>query len=215
MHDMEKQPEILMSIERSIGASGAGMPQEWIDRAMKDHVPAHDIRCALISGLEILRKRLMSSDFGLPDFLLRIDSVLVCLERLSTIDDAGSSPDMPLVIGVVRGDPHDLGKNIIAGIYRAHGYRVVDLGRDVSSEDFVQGVARHKAKILGLSAMMSTTMPAMKDIIRDVKSAFPETKVIVGGAPLNDVLARSYGADKYVESAGNVIEHTRAILDTV
>ena len=156
----------------------------------------------------------MSSDFGMPDFLLSIDRVLVCLDMLARTEDVGSLPDIPIVIGVVKGDPHDLGKNIIAGIYRAYGYRVVDLGRDVCSDAFVRGVALNRAKILGISAMMSTTMPAMKDIIRDVKAAYPDTKVIVGGAPLNDVLARSYGADAYVESAGSVIEQTMAMLDT-
>ena len=79
----------------------------------------------------------------------------------------------------------------------------------------MQSGVQNKAIILGLSAMMSTTMPAMKDIIKDVKTACPDTKVIVGGAPLNDVLARSYGADAYVESALDVIEQTRAMLNTL
>jgi dimethylamine corrinoid protein len=214
MHDMEQQQEILITLERSVGVSGADTLQEWVNRAMKDRIPAHETRCALIRGVETLRHRLMSSDFGMPDFLLRIDSVLACLEMSSGIEDVGSLPDTPIVIGVVKGDPHDLGKNIIAGIYRAYGYRVFDLGRDVSLDAFVQGVALNKAKILGISAMMSTTMPAMKDIIRDVKAAYPDTKVIVGGAPLNEVLARSYGADAYVESAVSVIEQTLTLLDT-
>ena len=215
MHDTTQQPEILIKLERSIEEPDAVTQQEWLDQAIEDHIPAVDIRCTLIRGMETLRHRLMSSNFGLPDFLVRIDNVLHCLERLSGIEDAGSVQNSSIVIGVVQGDPHDLGKNIIAGIYRAHGYRVVDLGREVSREDFVQGVVQSKAMILGLSAMMSTTMPAMKDIIKDVKTVCPDIKVIVGGAPLNDVLARSYGADAYVESALNVIEQTRAMLDTL
>ena len=214
LNDMDQQRDVLIRLKRSVGAPGADALKEWVDRAMKESIPVHDIRCALIQGVETLRHRLMSSDFGMPNFLLSIDSVLDGLDMLSGMEDAGSMPDTPIVIGVVKGDPHDLGKNIIAGIYRAYGYRVIDLGRDVSLEAFMQGVALNKAKILGISAMMSTTMPAMKDIIRDVKAAYPDTKVIVGGAPLNEVLARSYGADAYVESAGSVIEQTLAVLVT-
>jgi len=148
MHNSRPSEDILTMLEESVAEPGHVTLKELLDLAIDERIPAHDIRSALIQGMERLRSRIMSSDLGLPDFLLSIDGVLVCLERLSGMDNAASMPDIPLVIGVVKGDPHDLGKNIIAGIYRAYGYRVIDLGRDVSCEDFVQGVLASKARVL-------------------------------------------------------------------
>lgn len=212
MNDARQRRGILARLERSIGDPGSSNMQEWLDRALDIRIPADDLRFALVRGMERVRHRLMSSNFGLPEFLVSIDSVLDGLSLISDQDNTAVSPDLSLVIGVVKGDPHDLGKNVIAAVYKAYGYRVIDLGRDVSSLVFVESVIEHKARILALSAMMSTTMTGMKDIIREVRSVCPATKIIVGGAPLSEVLARSYGADSYVESALTVIEKTRAML---
>lgn len=213
MQERNQQPEILMNLQDIINEPGGRTMQEWLETALQTDIPVHDIRNAMIQGMERVRHRFMSSDFGLPDFLICIDTVLEGLSRISDIEKDGAAPGIPIVIGVVEGDPHDLGKNVIAGIYRAYGYRVIDLGRDVSCEVFVKSVVESRARVLALSAMMSTTMVKMRDIIREVKFTCPATQVIVGGAPLNEVLAQSYGADCYIETALTVIEETRASLD--
>ncbi|MEA3471301.1 MAG: cobalamin-dependent protein [Thermodesulfobacteriota bacterium] len=187
---------------------------ELLDDVSTSGMTAPEVRRALIGGLEEVRKNLMSNDASIPDFLLSLDTVTEGLGRLSRFPgyDRDSVEETTVVIGVVEGDPHDLGKNVIAGIYRAYGYRVLDLGREVSREAFVKAVVREGAEVLALSAMMSTTMVVMHDIIGEIRIKSPGTSVIVGGAPLNDVLARSYGADGYAESALTVLEETDKLI---
>jgi methanogenic corrinoid protein MtbC1 len=184
------------------------------DDAATSGMTAPEVRRALIGGLEEVRQNLMSNDASIPDFLLSLDRVTEGLGRLSRFPgyDRSSVEDTTVVIGVVEGDPHDLGKNVIAGIYGAYGYRVVDLGREVSQETFVKAVVQEGAEVLALSAMMSTTMVVMRDVIGEVRIKSPGTLVIVGGAPLNDVLAQAYGADGYAESAITVLEETERLM---
>ncbi|MEA3222326.1 MAG: cobalamin-dependent protein [Thermodesulfobacteriota bacterium] len=185
-----------------------------MDTVFSTGLPSDEVRHALIWGLEQVRHKLMSNDTSIPEFLLCMDMVTKALDSLSSLkgDSDSNGVDIPLVIGVVEGDPHDLGKNIIAGIYRTSGYQVFDLGREVPKEIFVKAVQENHARVLALSAMMSTTMVGMRDIIQEVKVKSPHTIVIVGGAPLNEVLARSYGADGYAESAVIVLEETETAI---
>ena len=186
-----------------------------IDRALDARVSASEVHDAILSGLDRVRHKFMSNEQSLPDFLLSIDTVIEGLGRISSLREELSAVGngIPLVIGVVEGDPHDMGKNIIAAVYRAYGFRVIDLGCQVPKEDFVSSVVDHRAEILALSAMMSTTVVAMRDIIRSVRSKAPDTLVLVGGAPMDENLARSYGADGYAETAVTVLEETQLALE--
>jgi dimethylamine corrinoid protein len=186
-----------------------------IDSALDARMPTSELHDAILSGLDRVRHKFMSNEQSLPDFLLSIDAVIEGLDRISSLRGEHSSVGhgIPLVIGVVEGDPHDMGKNIIAAVYKAYGFRVFDLGCQVPKEEFVRSVMNHRAEILALSAMMSTTVVAMRDIIRDVKSRAPDTVVLVGGAPMDETLARSYGADGYAETAVTVLEETQLALE--
>ena len=186
-----------------------------IDRALDARMTASEVHDAILSGLDRVRHKFMSNEQSLPDFLLSIDTVIEGLKRVSSLQEgrSGVGDGIPLVIGVVEGDPHDMGKNIIAAVYRAYGFRVFDLGCQVPKEEFVRSVVDHRAEILALSAMMSTTVVAMRDIIRGVKSRAPDTVVVVGGAPMDETLASSYGADGYAETAVTVLEETQLALE--
>jgi len=171
----------------------------------------------MLKGLERARKKLLSNESSLPELLVSLDMTAKGLDALQRTGTGSVEDENPvsLVIGVVPGDPHDLGKNIISLLYQSYGYRVTDLGSQVEKEAFVETVRKTKAQILALSAMMSTTMSLMPGIIRDVKLASPETLVIVGGAPLDERLAQSYGADGYADSAATVFEETKKMLAKV
>jgi methylmalonyl-CoA mutase cobalamin-binding domain/chain len=108
-----------------------------------------------------------------------------------------------------------LGKNIIAGIYKACGYAVFDLGAQVSNAEFLRNVEEKEAQVLAVSAMMSTTMAAIPELIKKAKEIVPDTVIMVGGAPLDEVLAKKYGADGYAETAMTVIEETAAAIERV
>jgi len=154
-----------------------------VDQALDASMPASEVHDAILSGLDRVRHRFMSNEQSLPDFLLSIDTVIEGLERVSSLrEGSGAVGDgIPLVIGVVEGDPHDMGKNIIAAVYRAYGFQVFDLGCQVPNEEFVRSVVDRQAEILALSAMMSTTVVAMRDIIRAVRSKAPDTVVLPVG----------------------------------
>ena len=186
-----------------------------IDRALDARMPASEVHDAILAGLDRVRHKFMSNEQSLPDFLLSIDTVIEGLNRISSLQEGRGAIGcgIPVVIGVVEGDPHDMGKNIIAAVYEAYGFRVFDLGCQVPRQEFVRKVVEHQAEILALSAMMSTTVVAMRDIIRSVKSRAPDTVVLVGGAPMDETLARSYGADGYAETAVTVLEETQLALE--
>jgi methylmalonyl-CoA mutase cobalamin-binding domain/chain len=204
---------ILQSLETAVLQQDGALLDQAMNSALDHRLPGERIRQALLDGLDKIRRRLLSNDASLPELLVSLDIVASGLEKLKAVPFGMQEGDpVSLVIGVVPGDPHDLGKNIIAMIYRSFGYQVWDLGAGVPLEAFVNTVLEKKAKFLALSAMMSTTMTKMPDIIKAVKSVSPDTLVLVGGAPLDQTLARLYGADGFAESAATVIEETGRLL---
>jgi methanogenic corrinoid protein MtbC1 len=212
---MTESDSLLKQLQTAVSRHDEEMLRATLDQALDAGLEAAEVNRGILLGLEQVRHKFMSNDTSLPDFLLCIDTVVAGLERLSSAqeDYRTAENDIPVVIGVVEGDPHDLGKNIIAAIYRAYGYRVFDLGCQVPNEEFARGVVDHSAEVLALSAMMSTTVVAMRDIIRDVRAKSPNTVIMLGGAPMDETLARSYGADGYAETAVTVLEETKLAID--
>ena len=117
-----------------------------------------------------------------------------------------------LVLGTVKGDIHDIGKNMVAVMVKNHGYRVVDLGKNVSAETFVDAVKAHHAEFLGLSALMTTTMQEIPHVIAMVREQCPQTKVIIGGAVIIEDFARESGADGFGRDAVQTVKLMDALL---
>lgn len=119
-----------------------------------------------------------------------------------------------MVIGTVSGDIHDLGKNIVAALFSAHGFDVVDLGVDVPDQKFIDKVKEVKPDILGLSALMTSTIPKQRDLINSLKSVGlrDKIKVMVGGAAVNEDFARQIGADGYAENANDAVVRAKALV---
>jgi len=180
---------------------------------MDYNIDREEIKTTMIRAVEAVRHKLMSNKMSIPEFLLSIDTMFMALDIISKEKADPTQTKGSIVIGLVEGDPHDLGKNIISRVYQAYGYRVLDLGREVSRDAFVKAVHETKADILALSAMMSTTMTEMEGIIQEIKLRYPDTVVMVGGAPMDREIARRYGADGYADSALSVIEETETALD--
>jgi 5-methyltetrahydrofolate--homocysteine methyltransferase len=206
--------ELLDNLENTIQIHNIKEISNILDNALEFGVSPNKIRQALVNGIGKARHQLMSNKVPIAEFLLCMDTMNEGLNKLAPLLNKENpfGKGIHLVIGVVEGDPHDLGKNIISGIYKAYGYEVFDLGRDVPKDTFIKKVQENNAKVLALSAMMSTTAVSMRDIINEVKFKFPDTLVIVGGAPFDKVLAMTYGADAYAESASTVIEETEAAI---
>jgi len=209
----KREVGLLDTIKTAVAAYQVDETVRLTTRAMDAGLSMKEVRHAIFEGLNTLRRKLMSNHTSLPEFLLCIDAATKGLAKLCEFGDTGDKAALTVVIGVVEGDPHDLGKSIISGVYRACGYRVVDLGVQVKTDEFERAVVDNKADILALSAMMSTTMVHMPYIIRTVRQRCPATVIMVGGAPLDRPLAQEYGADGYAKSAVTVLEETQAALE--
>ncbi|HOS97247.1 MAG TPA: cobalamin-dependent protein [Deltaproteobacteria bacterium] len=212
----KRAAEFTGACEEAVHAGDRDRLAVLVVQAYSEGVRPEVMRECLLKGLEHARCKLMTSRLCLPEFLLAMDVVNHGLERITELDEAERDDSgIPLVIGVVQGDPHDLGKNIIAAVYRAYGYRVVDLGRNVEQEKFLEAVKNHEARILALSAMMSTTTPFMAEIITAVRSRGYRIAVMAGGAFIDAAMAARFGADGYAESAATVIEKTKEAYERV
>ena len=166
-------------------------------------VSPHDvIEKGLMEGMNLVGDKFENREYFLPDLLVAAEAVKRATEIIKP-HLKGEKGKGTVVIGTVSGDIHDLGKNLVASTLEASGFRVVDLGVDVPSEKFVNATKEEKANILAISALITTTMVGMKDVIEMlVKSGVrKEVKIIVGGAPLDEEFARKIGADRYARSS--------------
>jgi 5-methyltetrahydrofolate--homocysteine methyltransferase len=125
---------------------------------------------------------------------------------------AGVEPEFTAVVGTIQGDLHDIGKNLVAMMWKGAGFEVVDLGVNVSSDAFVAAAQEHDADIIGLSALLTTTMPNMRGVIEAVRSAGLRTRVVIGGAPTTPEFAEQIGADGHAPDAGAAVELARSLL---
>lgn len=167
--------------------------------------PLQIINQGLLPGMEIVGQRFKVEEMWIPEVLLSAKTMKTSVDMLKPllmgdkpIGDAGT-----LVIGTVKGDLHDVGKNIVIMLLEAAGYEVIDLGMNVTKETFIDTVKEKEPLVLGMSAMLSTTMMEMKVVIDFLKenNLRDKVKVIIGGAPLNESFANQIGADAYAEDA--------------
>jgi methanogenic corrinoid protein MtbC1 len=152
-------------------------------------------------------------EYYVPELLLCADALYAGLDILRPhIKTAEAKFRGKVVIGVVEGDVHDIGKNLVKTMFEAEGWEVHDLGKDVKVERFAQEQKRVKANVVALSALMTTSMLAMPAIIESVKSGDPTAIVLVGGAPLSPEIAAHYKADGYADNAKNAVLTARNLL---
>jgi len=166
-------------------------------------VSPHDvIEKGLMEGMNLVGDKFENREYFLPDLLVAAEAVKRATEIIKPFLK-GERGRGTVVIGTVSGDIHDLGKNLVASTLEASGFRVVDLGVDVPAERFVDATKEKKANIVAISALITTTMLGMKDIIEAmVKDGVrKEVKIMVGGAPLDEEFARKIGADRYARSS--------------
>ena len=128
------------------------------------------------------------------------------------MQSSSSDDTRKIVIATVKGDIHDIGKNIVKVLLENYGYSVIDLGKDVSPEDTCRAAKEVGAKLVGLSALMTTTVPAMEETIKQLRISCPDTKVMVGGAVLTQKYADMIGADKYCRDAMQAVRYAEEIF---
>jgi 5-methyltetrahydrofolate--homocysteine methyltransferase len=180
----------------------ARLTQEGLARAMD---PKDLIFKGLIPGMDVVGEKFRRNEYYVPQVLLSARAMYAGLDLLKPLLTASGTTGYlgRVVIGTAQGDLHDIGKNLVAMMLEGAGFKVVNLGRDVAPEAFVAAVEEHQATIVGISALMTTTMPAMKRTIDAlVKAGLRErVKVMVGGAPVTQAFANEIGADGYAKDS--------------
>jgi 5-methyltetrahydrofolate--homocysteine methyltransferase len=204
--------EIAESLERGDEDGVGGLVRRALD---EHHPPLEILHQGLIAGMDVVGARFRDRDIFLPDVLLAARAMHVGLELLKPLLARDGLPVAGrIVIGTVRGDLHDIGKNLVGILLRGAGFDVIDLGSDVSPERFVDAAQEREASVIGLSALLTTTMPVMKEVVGLVRARGLEARVrvIVGGAPVSEAWAREIGADAYGYDAANAVERVRALM---
>jgi len=170
----------------------------------------------LIGGMAIIGKEFKAQDLWVPDVLLAARNMKQGVEILRPLfSQEGRQAKGKIILGTVKGDIHDIGKNLVAIMMSGSGFEVIDLGSDIAAEKFLAAVEQHKPQILGLSALLTTTMLEMQKVIEAVrKSPLPQKPyVIVGGAPVTEAFSREIGADGYGADAVAAVEVATKLLE--
>jgi len=191
------------------------MPQ-FIQQALDAGVPAPRIlKEGLVLGMSIVGEQFQNDEIFLPDVLISAKAMQAGMTILRPrLAEAGVKLSGKIVMGTVKGDIHDIGKNLVAMLLEGAGYQVIDLGIDVSPEKFVEAIKSNKADLVGLSALLTITMPLMKEVIESlVESGVRKSvKVVVGGAPVTEQFAQEIGADGYAPDAHTAVQKVRELI---
>jgi len=170
----------------------------------------------LIPGMDVVGEKFRRNEYYVPQVLLSARAMYAGLDLLKPLITASKTSDYlgTVVIGTAQGDLHDIGKNLVAMMLEGAGFKVVNLGRDVAPEVFVASVQEHGANIVGISALMTTTMPAMKRTIDALVKAGvrDRVKVMIGGAPVSQAYADEIGADGYARDSTLAVTKAKALV---
>jgi len=192
-----KAPDVEAGVKAAID-EGVG-PKEILDNG-------------LIAGMAIIGEKFKKNEVYVPEVLIAARAMHAGLKVLEPVlVKSGVEPVGKVAIGTVKGDLHDIGKNLVAMMFKGAGFEVDDLGIDVSPEKFV-AAAQAGAQLVGLSALLTTTMPQMKEVVGALKGAGASAKVVIGGAPVTQAYADEIGADGYAPDAASAVDVGKSLL---
>ena len=209
---MEILQQISESLQRGEHEQVAELTRQAIDAGLSATQILDD---GLLAGMEVVGRRFGAHEIFLPELLLAARAMNAGIDLLKPLFIAGEMPTQgKVVIGTVKGDLHDIGKNLVGIMLKGAGFEVIDVGSDVAADVFVDTAEAENASVVGLSALLTTTMTGMKEVVELVKTRGlqEKIKVIVGGAPLSKAFADEIGADAYGYDAGNAVEIVKELV---
>jgi methanogenic corrinoid protein MtbC1 len=191
------------------GQEGA---DEITRRALREGVNPQDILSyGMMPGMERVGVKFRENRIFVPQVLMSAKAMSTAMLHLKPHFLSGAAKQKgTFIIGTVMGDLHDIGKNLVGMMVEGNGYKVVDLGTDVSAAKFIQALRENPGAVVGLSALLTTTMVNMQNITREIREAVPETLVTIGGAPVNNDFCSKIGADHYSPDPQGVVEFLNA-----
>ena len=188
-----------------------------VDAALaEDAGPEEILNQGLIAGMDVVGEKMESGEMFIPEVLMAAKIMADALNVLKPLLGEKGREDLgKVVIGTVKGDLHDIGKNLVSMMFKSAGIKVFDLGVDVSPEAFVEKVKTEQPDILCLSALLTTTMPMMKATVAAVKASGirDNLKIMVGGAPVTKEYAGEIGADGYADDAGSAVKMAKRLIE--
>ncbi|MDP7637577.1 MAG: corrinoid protein [Phycisphaerae bacterium] len=187
---------------------------ELIHKAIdEDLKPKEILENGLIAGMDVVGKRFKANEIYVPEVLIAARAMHAAMDVLEPkLIEAGVEPVGTAVIGTVKGDLHDIGKNLVAMMFTGAGLKVVDIGTDVSPEKFVETCKAEQAGVCAMSALLTTTMSQMGSIIKAVKDAGLAAKTMIGGAPVTQAFADEVGADGYAADAASAADLAKELI---
>jgi 5-methyltetrahydrofolate--homocysteine methyltransferase len=205
--------ELLNNLTEAVKKGKRKDAEALVKQAVEQKLEAGTILDSLIAAMDDIGRRFKANEIFVPEVLIAARAMKTAMEILEPVlVDAGIKPEYKVVIGTVRGDLHDIGKNLVAMMLKGANFEVIDLGTDVTPEKFVEAARDNGANIICMSALLTTTMPAMKETVDCVKSSGLKTLTMIGGAPVTQEYADEIGASGYGADAATAVEVARSLV---
>ena len=208
--------DVLKSISTHLQEGDEDKVSEFTKAAIDQNLPPKEILDnGLIAGMNVVGERFRIHEIFLPEVLLAAKAMCAGMDELKPLLVKEGIPTIgKVVIGTVQGDLHDIGKNLVGIMLKGAGFEVVDLGNDVSPEAFVTAAKETGATVIGMSALLTTTMVTMRKVVEllETEGLNGKVKTIVGGAPLSMDFANEIGADAYAYDGANAVDRVKALI---
>ena len=210
-HTMSNITNLSLAVEKGKRNDAKALAQALLDEGMQ---PLDIVEKGLVPGMSAIGEKFKNNEVFVPEMLIAARAMKEAMQLLEPLlAKAGIKPNYTVVIGTVQGDLHDIGKNLVAMMLKGANFGVVDIGTNVPPEKFVAAVKENNAAILALSALLTTTMPAMKTAVEAVRAAgLKDLKIMVGGAPVTQDYSDEIGADGYSADAASAVDLALKLL---
>ena len=203
----------LAHLTAAVEAGDRNAAAELTQAALDDGTNPEEVLGAMTAAMDLVGRRFQEGEIFVPEMLIAARAMKAGTAILEPVlVAAGVRPEFTAVVGTVEGDLHDIGKNLVGMMWKGAGFEVIDLGVNVSAAAFVAAASEHTAHLIGLSALLTTTMPNMRGVIEAVREAGLGTKIVIGGAPTTPEFAAQIGADGYAADAGAAVDLARGLL---
>jgi len=183
------------------------------EAALAEEIPPDQVMGALMKGMDDVGRRFKANEIFVPEVLVAARAMQKSMDLLEPLlASTGHSPEHTVVIGTVEGDLHDIGKNLVAMMLKGANFKVVDLGTNVTPAAFAEAAKEHSTNIVGLSALLTTTMPAMEETVKHLRDLGLPVKIMVGGAPITEDFSNKIGADGFSTDAASAVDLARNLV---
>jgi 5-methyltetrahydrofolate--homocysteine methyltransferase len=207
----------LKRLQAAVEAGDRDVAVEITQQAIDEDIPPLDILEPMTDAMGVVGERFSRQEIFVPEMLISaraMKGALVLLEPL--LVGAGHRPDKVAVMGTIKGDLHDIGKNLVCMMLKGANFEIVDLGTNTTADEFLKAAREHEADVIGCSALLTTTMGNMRGVIEAVRAAddMPHLRVMVGGAPVTQEFAIQIGADGWAPDAASAVDVAIAVVDS-